>query len=93
MTTTVSVQARRCSALTLLRAGLFHSIAYAAAVDAESAPAACMGLRNHCADVVTADAENYPDYILGMDRESYPGFIKNKFNWGGENEILILSKK
>ena len=46
-----------------------------------------MELRNHCAAVVTDDAESYPDFILGMAREHYPSFIKNRFNWGGENEV------
>jgi len=43
--------------------------------------------------VVAAEPDTFQEWVLGMPNEQYQGWIQNKFNWGGENEILILATR
>ena len=50
-------------------------------------------LRQHCAAVIGANPELYSEAVLGMDNAAYRAWITNKFNWGGETEVVILCEK
>merc|ERR1712216_1120709 len=69
---------------------LFNSVGYLTEGSYQNALA--YRLRQHCADVVKGDPEMYFEAILGMSNEKYVTWITNPFNWGGENEINILSQ-
>lgn len=52
----------------------------------------CTELRAEVAEFVKSSAD-MSEVMLGMDVEEYGRWIRNEFNWGGETEILCLSKK
>ena len=56
-------------------------------------PAQSRALRAHVASVISADPDTYSELILGRPNAAYATWIQNTFNWGGENEILILARK
>ena len=49
-------------------------------------------VRAHVASVIAADPGTYSELILGRPNAAYCAWIQNTFNWGGENEILILAR-
>ena len=70
---------------------LFNSIGYL--VEGSYQDALAFRLRQHCADVVKGDPDMYCEPVLGMENAKYVDWITNPFNWGGENEINILSQR
>merc|ERR1712086_41072 len=72
---------------------LFSALSYLTSEDSSYSPAGNATLRKYCAEVVAAEPDTFQEWVLGMPNEQYQGWIQNKFNWGGENEILILATR
>eukprot|EP00656_Telonema_subtile_P024747 TRINITY_DN26919_c0_g1_i1.p1 TRINITY_DN26919_c0_g1~~TRINITY_DN26919_c0_g1_i1.p1 ORF type:complete len:417 (-),score=90.99 TRINITY_DN26919_c0_g1_i1:117-1367(-) len=72
---------------------LFSALAYLTSEDATYSPAGNMVLRKYCAEIVASDPELYAEWVLGMENAAYQQWIVNKFNWGGENEIIIIGPR
>eukprot|EP00928_Gymnodinium_smaydae_P016131 TRINITY_DN16012_c0_g1_i1.p1 TRINITY_DN16012_c0_g1~~TRINITY_DN16012_c0_g1_i1.p1 ORF type:complete len:425 (-),score=109.49 TRINITY_DN16012_c0_g1_i1:100-1374(-) len=72
---------------------LFSSLAYLTSTNGSYTPAGNAQLRRDCAEAVAADPITFCEPVLGMSPEAYKQWITNKFNWGGETEIVVLCKK
>lgn len=72
---------------------LFSAISYLTSPDRSYSPAGNMQLREFCAQTVGSDPEVFAEWVLGMPNLQYQSWIRNKFNWGGENEIVILASR
>eukprot|EP00041_Stephanoeca_diplocostata_P019572 m.424756 g.424756 ORF g.424756 m.424756 type:complete len:179 (-) comp21339_c0_seq1:934-1470(-) len=49
-------------------------------------------LRDVCAQAALDDPDpSTKSLYLGMEVQQYASWIKNTFNWGGENEIIVLA--
>ena len=72
---------------------LFYALAYLCE-GASASPAVEQRLRATCAAAVLADPD--PDtraLFLGKSVAEYTEWIKNRFHWGGESEIIVLAEK
>eukprot|EP00300_Choanocystis_sp_HF-7_P004647 c13627_g1_i2.p1 GENE.c13627_g1_i2~~c13627_g1_i2.p1 ORF type:complete len:372 (-),score=76.15 c13627_g1_i2:51-1166(-) len=69
---------------------LFNAIGYL--VEGSCGKSTARRLRAVCADDVRNSPDRWPEFVLGMSNESYAQWIVNPLNWGGENEIVILSE-
>ena len=49
-------------------------------------------LRKFCADTVRGQPDDWPEWKLGREPSEYADWIIKSTSWGGEIELLILSK-
>lgn len=72
---------------------LFSTFSCLTTEDSSYSPKGNAALRSAVADAVGADPQTWAEWRLGMPTADYQTWIQNQFNWGGENEIVILGRK
>ncbi|CEP01491.1 unnamed protein product (mitochondrion) [Plasmodiophora brassicae] len=71
---------------------LFHAVRYALQGRNPTAQTTIEDLRRAVADEILSNPSEFPDALLGKPADEYCNWITRPDSWGGEVELVILSK-